>query len=97
MGYGDEGGTTERWIEIASVDPWSALRVGGVLYGGMGVLLGVTMLFVSLVARMPTPEIGFAIVAPFLYGIAGAITGGLSALMYNVAAAAVGGIRIERF
>ncbi|HUE13491.1 MAG TPA: hypothetical protein VMR25_04950 [Planctomycetaceae bacterium] len=78
----------------------------GVLYGGLGLLIGVFVaLFCILAAAIgaqqkagaPSPLIGVVaiVLAPLFYGVFGFIGGIVSAALYNVAASVVGGVEIE--
>jgi hypothetical protein len=85
-----------RRTAIASVGVWSAMRVAGSIYAGFGVLGGV-MIF-AMQAGSPSAAgfgMGFAVMAPFLYGAMGALGGALMAFAYNLSAAAFGGIELE--
>lgn len=87
-------------------------KILGVLYGGMGLLVGLGFAVFLLLgggALMASGEEGaaaagamgmgmglvLAIAAPLFYGAMGFIGGVLTALLFNLAAGAVGGLEIE--
>jgi hypothetical protein len=94
--------------KIKKFDPLSVMRISALCYAAMGLLEGVLFsAMFSLVPRaapngqqMP-PWLGilfggFSIVIfPILFGVMGAIGGGLGAAIYNVSARYVGGIQVE--
>jgi hypothetical protein len=98
-------------MRIKRIDPMSAAKVGGVLYAGLGLLIGacvsVVMLTIGSAAALseegsPAGAIvgmffgaGSIVILPIVYGIIGAITLLISAWIYNVAARITGGIEIE--
>jgi hypothetical protein len=95
---------------IARFEPLSVMKIAGICYGMLGLLLGVVF---SLVFTLSTllgvpgadPKMprfigflfgGFAVVIfPILYGAIGALMAGLGAVVYNVTAKWIGGIRVE--
>jgi hypothetical protein len=76
--------------------------VSGVLYAALGLLIGIGVVVASLF--LPGPALPFVrgrlagglaiIVLPVLYGAAGFALGALTALLYNVAARVIGGVRV---
>ena len=100
IGAGPGGSHThaaQRSLEIAGVDVWSAARVLGALYGGMGLFAGCLMVAFGLMAGAShnPSQLAFTLAMPFVYGAAGALGGGVTALLYNLVAASVGGLEIE--
>jgi hypothetical protein len=94
----DERPKGPRRTEIAGIGLWSAARIAGAMYGGLGVV-GAAMFLVMQVALIPAAagrlDFGWVIVMPLIYGALGAVFGAISALIYNVAASAFGGIELE--
>ncbi len=94
-------------MKIRSVGPVSVGKIFAVIYGALGILVGLFLAFFSLVgaafaannpaARVPPIALGIAaiIVAPIFYGVLGFIGGVISAALYNVAARIMGGIEID--
>lgn len=93
---------------IRRVDPFSAMKVLGVLYAVIGLFVGAIFSLVSMAGFMAAAAGGedsgaFAfifgaaaiIVAPIFYGILGAVGGLIMAAIYNVIAKVTGGIQIE--
>jgi hypothetical protein len=88
---------------VKRIGPGSAFKVGLVVYALLGLVIG---MFVSLVALLGVaipgapPRSGlfgvFAIMfLPILYGIFGGLFSAVSALVYNFAAAWVGGLEMD--
>lgn len=95
---------------INRIDPLSAAKVFGVLYGCLGLVFGaVVSLFVTLTGiagglANETPAgaligilfgAGAIIILPLFYGVMAAVMSAISAVIYNVVAGMIGGIRIE--
>jgi hypothetical protein len=95
---------------IVRFEPLSVMRIAGICYGMLGLLIGVIFSLVftlstTLATAGADPKMprfigllfgGFAIVIfPILYGAIGALMGGLGAVVYNVTAKWLGGIRVE--
>ena len=97
--------------QLKSVGPVSCAKVSAVLYGILGLLMGIVFSVVFTVAgfaRSSSPELqgqmgplGFMLGAgsivffPILYAVIGAIGGLIAAALYNVVAKYTGGIEIE--
>jgi len=90
---------------IKSVDALSAGKVMACLYGLLGVIVG---LFFTLAAILGAAigegqggpiavlfGLGASFFVPVFYGVIGFLGGVISAFLYNLAAAIVGGIEIE--
>lgn len=98
-------------MRIRRIDPISAAKVGGVLYAGLGLLIGacvsVVMMTIGSAAALsdegsPAGALlgalfgaGSIVIMPIIYGIIGAVTMLISALLYNVSAKIAGGLQIE--
>jgi len=91
---------------LKRISPASAFKVGLVVYGIVGFVLGA---FCSLIAvagvtfarhgRMPFLAGRFGVLAvilcPIIYGIIGGIGGVIGAAIYNLAAGWVGGLEVD--
>ena len=98
-------------MRIKRIDPISAAKVGGVLYAGLGLLIGacVSVVFMTIGSAAALSDegspagalvgmvfgAGSIVIMPILYGIIGAITLLISAWLYNIAARIAGGLQIE--
>ena len=98
---------------IRRVGVMSVAKLMGVLYGGIGLLIGVLFALFSMVGggamlagagggdaamgggMMMGMGLGFLVMAPIFYGLAGFIGGAITGWLYNLAAGWVGGIEIE--
>lgn len=95
---------------VKRVEPLSAMRVAGILYAALGLVVGAmfSLIFVTMgsfpmkdgQAALPFPfRILFGglavVVLPVLYGVMGALMAGLGAAFYNLVAKWVGGIEVE--
>lgn len=93
---------------IKKLDVVSVGKISGIIAAAFGLLAGLILLvFGSLFAGLagasgeagPLAAIGGGVagvvVLPLLYGVIGFIGGMLQALIYNLAAGVIGGIRIE--
>jgi hypothetical protein len=93
---------------IRRVNPMSVAKVGGALYGLIGLIIGacVSLIFVAVGASAQSARPGGALVGmlfgagaivvmPIFYGVGGFIGAALSALLYNFLAGNIGGIEIE--
>ncbi len=87
---------------IKKIDAWSVAKVSVILNALFGFMLGLFMMLVSFF--VPTSEgemmpwffaVGAPIALPILYGIIGLVAGYVMALLYNLGAKWVGGIKIE--
>lgn len=95
--------------KIKKFDPLSVMRIAAICYAALGLFEGLFVAaifsFVGVAARdssqgLPpflAPFFGVAsiVIFPILFGVIGAIGGGLGAVIYNVAARVVGGIQVE--
>jgi hypothetical protein len=92
---------------IARISPGSAFKVGLVLYGLLGLVLGVLVAVILPIAGNIagrwgpiTPEwtsigIGKIVLMPIAYGLLGGAVLGISALVYNLVAKWVGGLEVD--
>ena len=85
---------------ISKVSPLSYAKLAGVIYGLIGLLIGVVLAIISLVAAKGggtgwLAAIGSLVVAPLFYGAIGFVFGALAGWLYNLAARLVGGVQIE--
>jgi hypothetical protein len=91
---------------VRRIGPGSAFKVGLVLYGIMGLLIGIIFAAVSMLggALAPPAETGMfrmffgagaIVVLPICYGVIGGISGALGAVIYNLVAGWVGGLEVD--
>jgi hypothetical protein len=94
---------------LKRVGPMSCARIGGTLYGLMGVFFGGIFALVSSLglalgqgSSIDTPAwfgalfgVGSIVLFPIVYGIMGFIGGLITAFLYNLLAGFVGGIDME--
>ncbi|MBZ5631089.1 MAG: hypothetical protein LAO06_19725 [Acidobacteriia bacterium] len=90
---------------LKRIAPGSAAKVGLVVYGFVGLILGAFCSVIAIAgmeliphARLPFGRgIGmFAIVlCPIVYGIMGGIGAAIAAAIYNLAASWVGGVEVD--
>src|SRR5258708_580885 len=94
---------------VKRIGPGSAFKVGLVLYGLLGLIIGACISLFSLVGagfmrsqNAPAPAIAgmvFGTMAvvfiPIFYGLMGGVVAALSALLYNFAARLIGGLEVD--
>ncbi len=90
---------------VRRIHPASAFKVGVVVYGFLGLILGAfcSLIAVSGIAIGRHAHMPFArsvgvlaiIVCPIIYGIIGGIAAVVGAFLYNVASGWVGGVEVE--
>ena len=91
---------------VKRITPSSAFKVGLVVYGFLGLILGAFCTVMAIVGapflrEAHLPILGrfvglFAvIICPILYGIIGGIGAVIAALIYNLAAGWVGGLEVD--
>ena len=96
---------------VRRVGPGSAFKIGLVLYGIIGLVAGIVMACVSLVAgslgnmgqsavpggRALGLGMGFGaiILFPLLYGVIGGVFAAVGAVIYNLVAGWVGGLEVD--
>jgi hypothetical protein len=93
-------------VTVKRIGPGSAFKVGLVLYGLVGLVLGLIFGLVSLLGgtlALPAQAamfgmffgVGAIIILPLCYGIAGGIAAAISAAIYNLVAGWVGGLEVD--
>jgi hypothetical protein len=96
-------------VVLNKIGVFSCAKVSGVIYAAFGLLVGMIFTFLAMlgaaigVASDSGPEalfglffgIGAVIVLPVFYGILGFIGGAIVAVLYNLAASAIGGVELE--
>ena len=96
---------------LRRVDPWSAAKITGAVYAGIGIFLGVIFALMSIVgagvAQISETQgefppllgalfgVGAIVLVPLLYGALGLISGALVAALYNFCSRYVGGLEVE--
>jgi len=96
---------------IKRIEPGSAFKVGLVVYAFLGLLIGIFVACLSLVAGslgnlagggIIGPRafgvgfgVGSIIVFPILYGLIGGVVAAIVAVLYNLAAGWIGGLQID--
>ncbi len=87
---------------VRRVGPGSAFKVGLVLYALIGLVLGICMAFVSMVAgtlgsmgQSAAPGARLFGFFPLIYGLIGGVFGAIGAAIYNLAAGWVGGLEVD--
>ena len=96
---------------VRRIGPGSAFKVGLVLYGLLGLLLGIFVGLISMVtgslasfAESAAPGaklfgfgmgLGAIFFFPICYGIIGGVFGAISAAIYNLVASWVGGLEVD--
>ena len=85
----------------------SAAKIAGVLYGTVGLLVGlgiaaVVSLFPLASANSDMPSwlapmfgVGAIVLGPIVYGVLGSIGGAVGAVIYNIFAGMVGGLELQ--
>lgn len=95
--------------QLRGVGVWSVSKIMGAMYFCVGILAGLFIAAISALGGFAAmgagggsqgalPAVfgmGFAIMAPFLYGAIGLIGGALMAVLYNVLAHFVGGVEMD--
>jgi len=93
---------------IRRVDPLSAGKIAGLLYAMIGLLFGAVFSVIGMAGATFASEagdgapflgalfgVGAIIVLPIFYGVLGFIAFAIGAVLYNVLAGMVGGLRVE--
>jgi hypothetical protein len=96
---------------VRRVGPGSAFKVGLVVYALIGLVLGICMAFVSMIAgtlgsmgQSAAPGarffgfgmgFGAIIFFPLIYGLIGGVFAAIGAAVYNLAAGWVGGLEVD--
>jgi ABC-type antimicrobial peptide transport system permease subunit len=90
-------------VQIRRISIRSVFLLAMVLYGLIGLLVGVILAVVATVEVPPGTEENLleqlgawsVVVFPVLYGLAGGLTAAVAAALYNAGASMVGGIKVE--
>lgn len=91
---------------VTRFEPLSVMKIVGMCYGMMGLVLGAIVSLVFLLSAPLIPEgmpiffrllfgVFSVFVLPIFYGAIGALMAGLGAAIYNVVAKWIGGIQVE--
>lgn len=80
--------------ELRYIDPIAAGTLGGAFYALTGLLFGMLFALFAVGAQASSSFL-LALLMPLLYGIMGVIVGVLGALLYNLIASGIGGIRVS--
>jgi hypothetical protein len=90
---------------LKRIAPASAFKVGFVVYGLLGLLLGALCTAIALagVQFAPHAQLPFAgrvgvfavILCPIIYGLIGGIGAAIGAVIYNLASGWVGGLEVD--
>ena len=90
---------------VRSVAPLSVAKVAGVLYMVIGVMVGAIVALAALAGAFAGGEdtgligslmgVGAIVIFPLIYGCMGFVFTLIGAVLYNLVAGMVGGIRIE--
>jgi hypothetical protein len=95
---------------VRRVGPGSAFKVGLILYALLGLVLGLCMALISMVAgSLPIGQtagpgaklfgfgMGFGAIAffPVIYGLIGGVFAAIGAAIYNLVAGWVGGVEVD--
>ncbi len=93
-----------RTLHVKSIDALSAGKLLGTLYALLGLIVGAFMSLIALLGAAVGGDaalgrfvggVGAIVIIPILYGVMGFIGGLIGALLYNVVAGMVGGIRFD--
>jgi hypothetical protein len=93
---------------LKRIDPGSAFKVGGAIYGLLGLVLGVIFACISLFGAAFSAAthnsagfvgmffgVGAVIFLPLFYGLLGAVMAALTAWLYNSLIGLTGGLKID--
>lgn len=91
---------------VKSIGVASAAKIYGAISGAFGLVFGFLLAFASLVGAgfsdttegaflAPVFGVGAIIILPIVYGVMGLIGGAIAAVLYNVFAGMVGGVRLD--
>ena len=84
----------------------SVAKIYGAISASFGLLIGIVVALASLIGAgvsasedtipfAPLLGVGAVVALPILYGVMGLIAGAVGALLYNVFAGLVGGVRLD--
>ena len=95
---------------VKRIEPLSAMKIAGILYGILGLLIGAMFSVLALSGLFSSPLNGdrgmpgwflpvfgtaAVVILPILYGVLGAVMAGLMAALYNLVARWVGGLEVD--
>ena len=87
---------------LKRIGPLSCAKVSGVLYGIMGLIIGLIFSLIAMVAIAAgnSPEsalvvLGAVVILPIFYGGMGFIGGAVMAWLYNLVVTWIGGLEVE--
>ena len=96
---------------VRHVGVWSVARILGVLYGCIGLIVGLCVALLStagfgIAAAQGGPDappafvgalfgVGAIVILPILYGLMGLVGGAIMAALYNLFAGMVGGVEVD--
>lgn len=94
MAHGIMDATGDRMKEIKEIDILSLIKIQAVMMAVIGLIVGVIMSLVLM--RTLGPASLLAIIGyPIIYLVVGVITSAITAFLYNVLAARIGGVKIQ--
>ena len=95
----------EVQMTLKRVGPGSCAKVFGLLYAVAGLIFGLVASAISIVGSAAGEGasgvagalfgVGAIVALPVLYGILGAVSGGVGAFLYNLIAGRIGGIEMD--
>lgn len=91
---------------VKRIGPGSAFKVGVVLYGILGLIIGFLVSLFALVSSSFVSKaygasigaifgIGAILIFPIFYGILGGVMAAIGAFLYNLAARLIGGLEVD--
>jgi hypothetical protein len=94
---------------VKRIEPLSAMKVAGILYGILGLFIGAILSVLALSGIFSSPLTGggmpgwfpgvfgalAVVIFPIFYAVLGAVMAGLMAVFYNLAARFVGGLEVD--
>ena len=95
---------------VKRIEPLSAMKIAGILYGILGLLIGAMFSVFALSGLFSSPLTGdrpmpgwfplvfgtaAVVILPIFYGVLGAVMAGLMAALYNLVARFVGGLEVD--
>lgn len=91
---------------VTHVGVASVAKIYGAISASFGLLIGIVVALASLIgaglnpsaetsAFAPLLGVGAVVALPIVYGVMGLIAGAMGALLYNVFAGLVGGVRLD--
>jgi hypothetical protein len=80
--------------QIRRIDVLSCAKILATILAGNGLIIG-ALASIGQAGRMGLFGVAAIVVLPIVYGLAGFLTGAVSAVLYNFAAGIVGGLEVE--